>query len=226
MFLLLLKAFHFTLVEHNDDLALFNSVVQFLHMSHRMQWLQGWLDLETCPWELECRLIPELSGLCILHVRIGSLTDPSINVQVMQVIYLYLTISWCIALWSSIHPFQKSACSITSCLYVIHSHFAHMGKSCNSGWTHDSCMHVKLHLPWTIQFLVNSDYNKYTFLHSCISLCFSMHYCHICPSHSMPASLLHIWVGQSDCSELLNEKLVLLNWYCENKTLFKGSAWK
>lgn len=95
MFLLLLKALHFTLVEYNDDLALFNSVVQFLHMSHRLQWHQGWLDLETCPWELECRLIPELSGLCILHVRIGSLTDPSINPQVMQVIYLYLTISWC-----------------------------------------------------------------------------------------------------------------------------------
>src|SRR5260221_5404582 len=32
----------------------------------------AWLDLGTCPWELMRRLLPELTGLCVIHLACAS----------------------------------------------------------------------------------------------------------------------------------------------------------
>ena len=73
-----LKAFHFALVGHDDDLVLFGTVVQLLRARCRLRRL----DLGTCSWELVRGLIPELTGLRVLRVRITSLTVPSIDALV------------------------------------------------------------------------------------------------------------------------------------------------
>ena len=95
MFLPHLEAFRFALVGHDDDLALFNSVVQFL----RARPLLRRLDLGTCPWELVRGLLPELTGLRVLRVRIASLTNHSVDAlvrglpQEMQAIHVACSVS-------------------------------------------------------------------------------------------------------------------------------------
>jgi hypothetical protein len=95
MFLPHLEAFRFALVGHDDDLALFNSVVQFLRTRPRLRRL----DLGTCPWELVRGLIPELTGLRVLRVRIASLTNHSVDAlvrglpQEMQAIHVACSVS-------------------------------------------------------------------------------------------------------------------------------------
>ena len=90
MLLPYLEIFRFALVGHDDDLALFGAVVQLLRARPRLRRL----DLGTCPWELVRGLIPELTGLCVLGVRIASLTGPSVDAfvrglpQEMQAIHL------------------------------------------------------------------------------------------------------------------------------------------
>ena len=95
MFLPHLEAFRFALVGHDDDLALFNSVIQFLRARPRLRRL----DLGTCPWELVRGLIPELTGLRVLRVRIASLTNHSVDAlvrglpQEMQAIHVACSVS-------------------------------------------------------------------------------------------------------------------------------------
>jgi hypothetical protein len=95
MFLPHLEAFRFALVGHDDDLALFSAVVQLLRARPRLRRL----DLGTCPWELVRGLIPELTGLRVLRVRIASLTNPSVDAlvrglpQEMQAIHLACSVS-------------------------------------------------------------------------------------------------------------------------------------
>jgi hypothetical protein len=92
MFLPHFEAFRGALVGNDDDLALFNSVVKFLRARPRL----CQLDLGTCPWEL---VIPELTGLRVLRVRIASLTNHSVDAlvrgspQEMQVIHVGSSVS-------------------------------------------------------------------------------------------------------------------------------------
>jgi len=95
MFLPHLETFRFALVGHDDDLPLFNAVVQFLRARPRLRRL----DLGTCPWDLVRGLIPELTGLRVLRVRIASLTNDSVEAlvrvlpQEMQAIHLACSVS-------------------------------------------------------------------------------------------------------------------------------------
>jgi hypothetical protein len=90
-----LEAFRFALVGHDDDLTLFGAVVQLLRARPRLRRL----DLGTCPWELVRGLIPELTGLRVLRVRIASLTSLSVDAlvrglpQEMQAIHLACSVS-------------------------------------------------------------------------------------------------------------------------------------
>lgn len=90
-----LEAFRFALVGHDDDIALFSAVVQFLRARPRLRRL----DLGTCPWELLRGLIPELTGLRALCVRIASLNNLAVDSLVralpheMQAIHLACSVS-------------------------------------------------------------------------------------------------------------------------------------
>jgi hypothetical protein len=90
VFLPHLEAFRFALVGQGDDTALFSAVVQFLRARPRLRRL----DLGNCPWDLVRGLIPELTGLRALRVRITSLTGASVDAlvhalpQEMQAIHL------------------------------------------------------------------------------------------------------------------------------------------
>ena len=42
------------------------------------------LDLGSCPWELVRGLLPELTGLRVLRVRIASLNGPSVDSLVRE----------------------------------------------------------------------------------------------------------------------------------------------
>ena len=85
-----LEAFRFALVGHDDDLPLFGAVVQFLRARPRLRRL----DLGMCPWELVRGLLPELTGLRAVRVRITSLTSLAVDALVrglpneMQAIHL------------------------------------------------------------------------------------------------------------------------------------------
>lgn len=110
MFLPHLEAFRFALVGHDDDLALFNSVVQFLRARPRLRRL----DLGTCPWELVRGLISELTGLRVLRVRIASLTNHSVDAlvrglpQEMQAIHVACSVSDRLMVRSLSPPFSPT----------------------------------------------------------------------------------------------------------------------
>jgi hypothetical protein len=71
VFLPHLEVFRFALVGHEEDLALYGAVVQFLRARPHLRRL----DLGTCPWDLVRGLLPELTGLRVLRVRIANLTS-------------------------------------------------------------------------------------------------------------------------------------------------------
>ncbi|KAH9969451.1 hypothetical protein BGW80DRAFT_1461722 [Lactifluus volemus] len=77
-FYLTLDIFRFALVGHDDDLAHFSAVVQFLRARLHLRRL----DLGTCPWELVRGLFPELTGLRVLRVHIASLTNLALGALV------------------------------------------------------------------------------------------------------------------------------------------------
>lgn len=66
-----LEAFRFVLVGHDDDVTLFQSVVQFLCRRPRLRRL----DLGNCPWDLVQTVLPDLKNLRVLRVRIAKLTE-------------------------------------------------------------------------------------------------------------------------------------------------------
>ncbi|KAK7057913.1 hypothetical protein R3P38DRAFT_2843621 [Favolaschia claudopus] len=65
-----LRSFRFVLVGHDDHLPLYRAVTGFL--AHRP--LLRRLDLGNCPWELVRELLPLLSALQVLGVRIAHFT--------------------------------------------------------------------------------------------------------------------------------------------------------
>ena len=66
-----LEAFRFVMVGHDDDVALFQSVVNFLRQRPKLRRL----DLGTCPWELVLNVLPDLKSLRVLRVRISNLNQ-------------------------------------------------------------------------------------------------------------------------------------------------------
>lgn len=68
-----LEAFRFVLVGHDDDHALFQTVVKFL----RERPILRRLDLGNCPWDMVQGLLPGLRNLQVLRVRIANLNDAS-----------------------------------------------------------------------------------------------------------------------------------------------------
>lgn len=76
-----LEAFRFVLVGHDDNLALFQSVMQFL----RGRKVLRRLDLGGCSWELMLGVLPELTGLRVLRVRIANLTSKSVEGLVQSI---------------------------------------------------------------------------------------------------------------------------------------------
>lgn len=75
-----LEAFRFVLVGHDDDLALYQSVVQFLRQRPKLRRL----DLGSCPWDLVSSLLLELRGLRVLGVRIANLTRQNLKALVLS----------------------------------------------------------------------------------------------------------------------------------------------
>lgn len=76
-----LEAFRFVLVGHDDDLYLYQSVVQFLRQRKKLRRM----DLGSCPWDLVASLLPELTGLRVLGVRIANLTQQAVKTLVESV---------------------------------------------------------------------------------------------------------------------------------------------
>ncbi|KIJ41064.1 hypothetical protein M422DRAFT_172759 [Sphaerobolus stellatus SS14] len=70
-----LEAFRFIMVGHDDEIALFQSVVSFLRGRNKIRRL----DLGDCPWDLVKKLLPGLIGLRVLRIRI-----PKLNEQIAQ----------------------------------------------------------------------------------------------------------------------------------------------
>ncbi|KAF9456903.1 hypothetical protein BDZ94DRAFT_1176681 [Collybia nuda] len=69
-----LEAFRFILVGHDDEPTLYHRVTQFLKGRHRLRRL----DLGNCPWDLVSSVLPELSGLRVLGVRISNMTQAAL----------------------------------------------------------------------------------------------------------------------------------------------------
>ena len=76
-----LEAFRFVLVGHDDNLGLFQSVMQFLRGRKDLRRL----DLGGCSWELMLGVLPELTGLRVLRVRIANLTSKSVGGLVQSI---------------------------------------------------------------------------------------------------------------------------------------------
>lgn len=66
-----LQSFRFIMVGHDDEINLFQSVVSFL----RGRPLIRRLDLGDCPWDLVKKLLPSLTGLRTLRVRISKFDE-------------------------------------------------------------------------------------------------------------------------------------------------------
>lgn len=88
-----LEDFRFVLVGHDDDAALFAAVVTFLKGRTGLRRL----DLGVCPWDLLLRLLPELTGLRVLRLRIPKVTQDTVDALVAalppEMIALHLSTS-------------------------------------------------------------------------------------------------------------------------------------
>ena len=74
-FLPYLESFRFLVIDHDDDMALYQAVVQFVRQRKRLRRL----DLGRCPWELVAMVLPELDGLRAVRVRIGRVVESVID---------------------------------------------------------------------------------------------------------------------------------------------------
>ncbi|KAI0698173.1 hypothetical protein C8T65DRAFT_582077 [Cerioporus squamosus] len=76
-----LEDFRFVMVGHDDELNLFQSVVQFLRQRPKLRRL----DLGSCPWDLVHSVLPDLSGLRVLRVRIANLSESNLRALLKSV---------------------------------------------------------------------------------------------------------------------------------------------
>ncbi|KAJ2931938.1 hypothetical protein H1R20_g5163, partial [Candolleomyces eurysporus] len=65
-----LEAFRFVLVGHDDNPGLYQAVTMFLRNRKKLRRL----DLGSCPWDLAHAILPKLTNLRVLGVRIANLT--------------------------------------------------------------------------------------------------------------------------------------------------------
>ncbi|CAK5271213.1 unnamed protein product, partial [Mycena citricolor] len=70
-----LEAFRFVVVGHDDQVTLYRAVAQFLRRRTRLRRL----DLGSCPWDMALNLLPGLSALRVLGVRIANLTASAVT---------------------------------------------------------------------------------------------------------------------------------------------------
>ena len=84
-----LLAFRFVLVGHDDEYALYHSVTQFLRQRKKLRRL----DLGSCPWELVLGVLPELTALRVLGVRIANLSQVALDSLVYTIPEQMLAIS-------------------------------------------------------------------------------------------------------------------------------------
>ncbi|KAJ6626001.1 hypothetical protein B0H10DRAFT_1999879 [Mycena sp. CBHHK59/15] len=73
-----LEAFRFVLVGHDDQADLYRAVTQFLRHRRRLRRL----DLGNCPWEMVLGVLPDLTALRVLGVRIANLTAHALDALV------------------------------------------------------------------------------------------------------------------------------------------------
>ncbi|RDX41590.1 hypothetical protein OH76DRAFT_1364283 [Lentinus brumalis] len=76
-----LEEFRFVMVGHDDELNLFQSVAQFLRQRPKLRRL----DLGSCPWDLVHGVLPDLSGLRVLRVRIANLNESNVRALLKSV---------------------------------------------------------------------------------------------------------------------------------------------
>ncbi|KAF9646163.1 hypothetical protein BDM02DRAFT_296674 [Thelephora ganbajun] len=74
-FLPYLESFRFLVIDHDDDIPLYQTVVQFIGQRKKLRRL----DLGRCPWELVAMVLPELDGLRAVRVRIGRVDESVID---------------------------------------------------------------------------------------------------------------------------------------------------
>ncbi|KAL1741537.1 hypothetical protein HDZ31DRAFT_45224 [Schizophyllum fasciatum] len=90
-----LQAFRFALVGHEEETALYQAVVKFLHGRTALRRL----DLGNCPSEMVLSLLPDLINLRVLGIRIANLTKQAVHAlvtslpQLMTAITLYCAVS-------------------------------------------------------------------------------------------------------------------------------------
>ncbi|RPD77281.1 hypothetical protein L226DRAFT_533277 [Lentinus tigrinus ALCF2SS1-7] len=90
-----LEEFRFVMVGHDDELALFQSVAQFLRQRPKLRRL----DLGSCPWDLVHGVLPDLAGLRVLRVRIANLNESNLGALLkavpreMQALHLECAVS-------------------------------------------------------------------------------------------------------------------------------------
>ena len=70
-----LESFRFLVMDHDEDISLYQAVVQFVGQRKRLRRL----DLGRCPWELVAMVLPELDGLRALRVRIGRVVESVVD---------------------------------------------------------------------------------------------------------------------------------------------------
>lgn len=83
-----LEVFRFIMVGHDNEIGLFQSVVQFLRQRSQLRRL----DLGTCPWHLVQSVLPELINLKVLRVRVAVLNQAIIDSLVRSIPKDMLTI--------------------------------------------------------------------------------------------------------------------------------------
>ncbi|THH26388.1 hypothetical protein EUX98_g7801 [Antrodiella citrinella] len=90
-----LEVFRFVMVGHDDDLTLFQSVANFLRDRPKLRRL----DVGNCPWELVLSVLPGLTSLRVLRVRIANLNQIALSTLVktlpveMAAIHLAMVVS-------------------------------------------------------------------------------------------------------------------------------------
>jgi hypothetical protein len=74
-FLPCLESFRFLVMDHDDNIPLYQAVMQFVGQRKRLRRL----DLGRCPWELVAMVLPELEGLRAVRVRIGRVVESVVD---------------------------------------------------------------------------------------------------------------------------------------------------
>ncbi|KAF8064383.1 hypothetical protein FPV67DRAFT_219414 [Lyophyllum atratum] len=114
-----LEAFRFVLVGHDDEYALYQSVTQFLRRRRRLRRL----DLGNCPWDLVLNVLPELSGLRVLGVRIANLTQQALTSLVKAI------------------PQEMAAINVTTVVSdkMLNEYAQHFARFCSLSFLHLQC---------------------------------------------------------------------------------------